>query len=246
MLGGVDDKQKKPEQEVSGFRKVLHRLARKQICGWTWHKEPAVRDFTPNQARQYARALLRLEAGDKREVHFIVTDGPRTGTHNSRGVPYKKNPHRIGKQNKVMKAFTDELRKNPQVTVTELGFQYEHLPSALQPMYAAWKKAEKNWKKQGAKPDEAPGRLYIDGASFSMLSEARDHLESVVANEMAMMDDNQRTEMRSRFEDGSVSLVTEGGTLLPRQKPWPGPQPSAGDAGAEALADVARDLYPQA
>lgn len=196
------------------------------VLGGDDDKQGPVRRFTEQDAQALARHHLSLELKDRAKVSFLVTNGPRTGLYDSDGNKRNPDPHRIGELDSVTRSYVDELRTNPNVTVELHDFQFSQLPSAYKPIIGAFKAVA------------SAGRLHVDGASFSMLTETSDHLNNVTGDRLSMMSDVQISEMQSRFKDGSIDKMNLDGSFEQRIVPWPGKQPSVSDRVADALEAV--------
>lgn len=183
--------------------------------------------FTPEHAVALADRLIDREL-DKRQgsapIHFVVTNGPRTGKHDASGGVIEPQPHRTGKMDSVTAAFVDRVAQHKACQVTVLDFQFGQLPSAYKPLLGAFRDAGQN-----------RGTFYVAGESVSMMHEVSSLLPNVALVEAESMNRGHYAEMEALIGRGSVVGVMLDGRDVGEPQVNPAPLVPAAVPIAEAI-----------
>lgn len=147
--------------------------------------------FTPDDARRLARNIVALEGVHK---HYLVTNGPRTGSHDYESkVKLEPSPHRSNVVDPVTSAFTAELVAKGADKISLYDFQFSKLPSVYQAMLSL----------------AADGmRIHIPGESTSMVTESTDVADNVVIDMVPSMNQDHHKHVYQVSERGAARYLT--------------------------------------
>ncbi|MFK7826999.1 MAG: hypothetical protein AB8G05_22845 [Oligoflexales bacterium] len=158
--------------------------------------------FTPDDAKKLARNIVAVEGTNK---HYLVTNGPRTGSHNY--VSRKKlepSPHRSKMLDTVTSAFMKELNKLGVKKTSIYDFQFSNLPSVYQPLLSL----------------AADGmRIHIPGESTSMVTESTDVAGNVVIDIVPSMNQEHLSHSRAIKKREAAHILTWEGKFESFAKP---------------------------
>lgn len=176
--------------------------------------------FTPEDARVLARNIVKAEGASR---HFLVTNGPRTGSHNyQRGTKLDPSPHNTKTVDAVSTAFIEELQKLGAYRTTLFDFQFSDLPSAYEPLLSL--------ASEGV-------RIHIPGESTSMVTEATDVAENVCIDIVPSMNASHHKHTESIGDSARASILKWDGEISKKAVKTTLPRKSPAEVAAHSLLD---------
>lgn len=173
--------------------------------------------FTPEDAKRLAKNIVKLEGSKK---YFLVTNGPRTGSHNYQmGTKLDPSPHSLKTVDAVSLAFIEELKKLGVSHIKFFDFQFSDLPSAYESFLSLAVKG---------------ARLHVPGESTSMITEAADVAENIFIDMVPSMNQTHENHANTVYASGRVAILKWDGQI---QKNLP-----SSSASSQTPAEVAADF----
>ncbi|MGI4982071.1 MAG: hypothetical protein ACRYGL_01825 [Janthinobacterium lividum] len=164
-----------------------------------------LRLFTADDARHLAARILAIETKNRKQVHFIVVNSPRTGRHalDLDGKPF--DPHASGVLDPVTQSFVETLRQQKNCSVAVFDYQRHASPSALAAIIDRFAKAGRN-----------AGNMHVPGDSPSMIAETSG-LPRRIFDDIGSMNESHRKVVQATMASEGGQRLDERGNLTKRQ-----------------------------
>ena len=159
--------------------------------------------FTPQDAQKLAVNIANLEGTNK---HYLVTNGPRTGSHNYLSkTKLDPSPHQIKLVDEVTSAFIKELMKKGVKKVNLYDFQFSNLPSVYQSLLSL----------------AVDGmRIHIPGESTSMVTESTDVSRNIIIDVVPSMNSDHHHHLQAIKEQKLANILGWDGKLIKPARSW--------------------------